>query len=108
MIAALISGPPLPPPPPFTTGLTRWAGTLPEHISPTAAKAYLGCPLRYYFERVACIRKNTPVALHLGKAVYAALQVFHLARWRGGDDSPETTVIVILTVIAIATAKPSR
>ncbi len=71
-------------------GLTRWAGTLPEHISPTAAKAYLGCSLKFYFERVACIRKNTPVALHLGKAVHAALQVFHLARWRGGDDSPET------------------
>jgi putative RecB family exonuclease len=86
MIAAVISGPP----PPLTTGLTRWAQTLPEHISPTAAKAYLGCSLRFYFERVACIRKNTPVALHLGKAVHAALQVFHLARWRGGDDSPET------------------
>jgi putative RecB family exonuclease len=76
--------------PPFSTGLTRWAGTLPQHISPTAAKAYLGCSLKFYFERVACIRKNTPVALHLGKAVHAALQVFHLARWRGGDDSPET------------------
>ena len=76
--------------PPFSTGLSRWAGTLPKHISPTAAKAYLGCSLKFYFERVACIRKNTPVALHLGKAVHAALQVFHLARWRGGDDSPET------------------
>jgi len=27
-------------------------------------------------------------ALHLGKAVHAALQAFHIARWRGGDDSP--------------------
>jgi putative RecB family exonuclease len=25
----------------------------------------------------------------VGKAVHSALQVFHLARWRGGDDSPE-------------------
>jgi putative RecB family exonuclease len=75
---------------PFTTGLTPWAQTLPQHISPTAAKAYLGCSLKFYFERVACIRKSTPVALHLGKAVHAALQSFHLARWRGGDDSPET------------------
>jgi putative RecB family exonuclease len=74
----------------FTTGLTPWAQTLPQHISPTAAKAYLGCSLKFYFERVACIRKATPVALHLGKAVHAALQSFHLARWRGGDDSPET------------------
>ncbi len=75
--------------PPFSTGLTRWAGTLPKHISPTAAKAYLACSLKFYFERVACIRKNTPVTLHLGKAVHAALQAFHLARWRGGDDSPD-------------------
>lgn len=28
-------------------------------------------------------------ALHQGKAVHAALQAFHLARWRGTDDSPE-------------------
>jgi putative RecB family exonuclease len=75
--------------PPFATGLTPWAQCLPDHISPTAAKAYLACSLKFYFERVACIRKSTPVALHLGKAVHAALQAFHLARWRGGDDSPE-------------------
>ncbi|MEI6820019.1 MAG: PD-(D/E)XK nuclease family protein [Verrucomicrobiota bacterium] len=74
---------------PFTTGLTPWAQTLPQHISPSAAKAYLGCSLKFYFERVACIRKATPVALHLGKAVHAALQSFHLSRWRGGDDSVE-------------------
>jgi putative RecB family exonuclease len=77
--------------PPFATGLTPWAQTLPKHISPTAAKAYLGCSLKFYFERVACIRKKTPAALHLGKAVHAALQAFHLARWRGCDDSPEAT-----------------
>jgi putative RecB family exonuclease len=74
---------------PFTTGLTRWAQTLPQHISPTAAKSYLSCSLRFWFERVACLRKPTTPALHLGKAVHAALQSFHLARWRGGDDSPE-------------------
>jgi putative RecB family exonuclease len=62
---------------------------LPEHISPTAAKSYLGCSLRFWFERVARIRKPTTPSLHLGKAVHAALQSFHLARWRGGDDSPE-------------------
>jgi putative RecB family exonuclease len=76
--------------PPFTTGLTRWARTLPDHISPTSAKSYLACSLKFYFERVACIRKATPVALHLGKAVHAALQAFHIARWRGADDSPES------------------
>jgi putative RecB family exonuclease len=65
------------------------ASSLPEHISPTAAKAYLGCSLRFHFERVLQIRKATPVALHLGKAVHAALQSFHLALWRGEDHSPE-------------------
>ena len=45
--------------------------------------------MRFWFERVACIRKATTPALHLGKAVHAALQAFHLARWRGGDDSVE-------------------
>jgi len=74
---------------PFITGLSPWAGTLPEHISPTAAKSYLSCSLRFWFERVACIAKPTTPALHLGKAVHAALQSFHLARWRGGDDSVE-------------------
>ena len=76
--------------PPVTAGLSARLSTLPEHISPSAAKCYLGCPLKFYFERVACIRKKTPVALHLGKAVHAALQAFHIARWRGADDSPET------------------
>lgn len=76
--------------PAFATGPAPSAQTLPQHISPTAAKSYLGCSLQFYFERVAGIRKKTPVALHLGKAVHAALQVFHLARWRGTDDSPES------------------
>jgi putative RecB family exonuclease len=74
--------------PPFTTGLAPYAGTLPAHISPTAARNYLSCSLRFWFEKVACIRKPVTPALHLGKAVHAALQAFHIARWRGGDDSP--------------------
>lgn len=45
--------------------------TLPDHNSPTAAKSCLACSRRFYFERVACIRKKTSVALHLGKAVHA-------------------------------------
>lgn len=75
--------------PVFETGLASHAGTLPDHISPTAAKSYLACPLKFWFERVACLRKVVSASLHLGKAVHAALQSFHLARWRGGDDSPE-------------------
>lgn len=66
---------------------------LPGHISPSAAKNYLGCSLRFYFERVQCIRKATTPALHLGKSVHAAFQAFHIARWRGGDDSPEATAM---------------
>ncbi|HPA20421.1 MAG TPA: PD-(D/E)XK nuclease family protein [Verrucomicrobiae bacterium] len=58
-----------------------------DHISPTAAKLYLSCSLKFYFERVAEIKKPAAPGLHLGKAVHAALQAFHLARWRGGDDS---------------------
>lgn len=76
--------------PAFSTGLKPFAQTLPQHISPTAAKSYLACSLMFYFERVACIRKKTSKALHLGKTIHAALQAFHLARWRGGDDSPDT------------------
>jgi putative RecB family exonuclease len=63
--------------------------TLPDYISPSAAKSYLACSLRFYFERVLQIKKPTTAALHLGKSVHAALQAFHLARWRGTDDSPE-------------------
>jgi len=85
--------PTLPPPPPVPVrGRTRSARPdprLPEHISPTAAKAYLGCGLRFYFERVLRMPRATAPALHLGKAVHAALQAFHLALWRGGDHSPE-------------------
>ena len=75
--------------PAVAMGVIRLVTALPEHISPSAAKSYLGCSLQFYFDRVVRIRKNTPVALHLGKAVHAALQVFHIARWRAGDDSPE-------------------
>ena len=75
--------------PAVAMGVIRLVTALPEHISPSAAKSYLGCSLQFYFDRVVRIRKNTPVALHLGKAVHAALQAFHIARWRAGDDSPE-------------------
>ena len=63
--------------------------TMPAHISPTSAKSYLGCSLRFYFERILCLPSRTSVSLHVGKAVHAALQAFHLARWRGQDDSVE-------------------
>ncbi len=61
----------------------------PDHISPTSAKAYLACPLKFFLEKVMKLKKPVPVALHCGKAIHAGLQAFHLARWRGEDDSPE-------------------
>ena len=83
--------------PPFATGLAPYAGTLPGHISASAAKNYLDCSLRFWFEKVACIRKPVSPALHLGKAVHAALQAFHIARWRGTDDSPEAVAAAFET-----------
>lgn len=68
----------------------RLTGTTPQHISPSAAKSYLSCSLKFYFERVLQISSPTSPALHLGKAVHAALQQFHLALWRGVDHQPET------------------
>jgi len=71
--------------------------TLPDHISPTSAKNYLGCSLRFFFEKVADIRKGTSPALHLGKSVHTALQYFHLALWRGGDTSENAAVLAFET-----------
>ena len=79
MIAAVIDHP----------GAGAPARVPPDHISPTAAKSYLACPLRFRFERVERLPRPVSPSLHLGKAVHAALQAFHLARWRGGDDSPD-------------------
>lgn len=64
---------------------------MPHHISPTAARLYLSCSLKFFFERVAEIKKPAAPGLHLGSAIHAALQSFHLARWRGGDDGAEAT-----------------
>lgn len=57
----------------------------PDYLSPSSVKSYLSCSLRFFFERVAQIRKPTTVALHIGKAIHATLQSFNLARWRGED-----------------------
>lgn len=59
----------------------------PDYQSPSSVKSYLSCSLRFFFERVAQIRKPTTVALHVGKAIHATLQSFNLARWRGEDSS---------------------
>ena len=63
----------------------------PDYLSPSSVKSYLSCSLRFFFERVAQIRKPTTVALHVGKTIHATLQSFNLARWRG-EDSSETAM----------------
>ena len=63
----------------------------PDYLSPSSVKSYLSCSLRFFFERVAQIRKPTTVALHIGEAIHATLQSFNLARWRG-EDSSETAM----------------
>lgn len=59
----------------------------PAYLSPSSVKSYLSCSLRFFFERVAQIRKPTTVALHIGKVIHTTLQSFNLARWRGEDSS---------------------
>ena len=59
----------------------------PDYLSPSSVKSYLSCSLRFFFERVAQIRRPTTVALHVGKTIHATLQSFNLARWRGEDSS---------------------
>lgn len=63
----------------------------PDYLSPSSVKSYLSCSLRFFFERVAQIRKPTTVALYIGKSIHATLQSFNLARWRG-EDSSETAM----------------
>ncbi|PNC23163.1 PD-(D/E)XK nuclease family protein [Akkermansia muciniphila] len=62
----------------------------PDYLSPSSVKSYLLCSLRFFFERVAQIRKPTTVALHVGKTIHATLQSFNLAWWRGEDSSEAT------------------
>ena len=62
------------------------------HLSASAVKDYLGCPLRFYFNRVLKLPQPVSPALHLGKAVHAGIQAYLLAQWRGGDMSAEAIV----------------
>lgn len=61
----------------------------PDYLSPSSVKSYLSCSLRFFFERVAQIRKPTTVALHVGKVIHATLQSFNFTRWRGEDYSKD-------------------
>lgn len=61
-----------------------------EHLSASTIKLYLTCPLKFWFKKVQLLPEPVSPSLHLGKAVHAALQCFHKARWRGGCHDRET------------------
>ena len=63
-----------------------------EYLSASRLKAFLGCRLKFYFEKVLGLKAPASPALQVGKAVHAGLQHFNLARWRGGDASPAATM----------------
>lgn len=62
------------------------------HISASSLKLYLGCSLKYYFKKILTLDESTSPALHLGKAVHAALQAYHIARWR--NESHDRQVVL--------------
>lgn len=63
-----------------------------NHISASSLKLYLGCSLKYYFKKVLKLPEPTSPSLHLGKAVHAGLQAFHVARWREEAHDAETVL----------------
>lgn len=63
-----------------------------EYVSVSRLKSFLGCRLKFYFEKVLALPKPTSPSFHFGKAVHAGLQHYNKARWRGGDAS-ETAVV---------------
>lgn len=58
-----------------------------EYVSVSRLKNFLGCRLRFYFEKVLLMTKPIASSLHFGRAVHTALQHYNKARWRGGDAS---------------------
>lgn len=62
------------------------------YISPSRLKSFLTCRLKFYYEKVLGLRTPASPSLQIGKAVHAGLQHFHMARWRGGDTSPESVI----------------
>lgn len=65
---------------------------LPDHISASSLKNYLGCSLRYYFGKVLGLPQPASPSLHLGKAVHAGLERFHAGRWRGESHGSVTVI----------------
>ncbi|QYY36720.1 PD-(D/E)XK nuclease family protein [Ruficoccus sp. ZRK36] len=67
-----------------------------DHISASTVKLYLTCPLKFWYKKVLKLPEPVSPSLHLGKAVHAALQHFHRARWRG-ECHERSTVIEAFT-----------
>jgi putative RecB family exonuclease len=63
-----------------------------EYVSVSRLKSFLTCRLKFYFEKVAAIKKSTTPSLHFGKAIHAALQHYNKARWRNEDASGPSVI----------------
>lgn len=68
-----------------------------EYVSVSRLKSFLTCRLKFYFEKVAAIKRPTSPSLHFGKAIHAALQHYNTARWRNGDASEPSVLTAFKT-----------
>lgn len=88
----MIATPPLPPTPPSQNGHlppdeSLMGGDPLEYVSVSRLKSFLGCRLRFYFEKVVALARPVSPSLHYGHAIHAGIQHYNKARWRGGDAS---------------------
>ncbi|MEX2382956.1 MAG: PD-(D/E)XK nuclease family protein [Opitutales bacterium] len=58
-----------------------------DYLSASRLKSFLTCRLRFYYEKVLGLKTPSTPNLHIGKAVHAGLEAFHVARWREEDGS---------------------
>ncbi len=70
------------------------------HISASSLKLYLGCSLKYYFKKILKLEEPTSPAFHLGKAVHAGLQAYHLGRWHGKSHDEVVVLEAYYTALA--------
>jgi putative RecB family exonuclease len=71
-----------------------------DHISASSLKKFLGCSLQWYFSKVLKLKQPTSPSLHLGKAVHAGLQAFHIGRWRGESHDLKTVLVAYEKALA--------
>ena len=63
-------------PPPPTQVLT--------HLSASTIKNYLSCPLRFFYEKVLRLPRESNVNLLIGKAVHEGLSIYNWSIWKTG------------------------